>query len=90
MLEVHFKYVHNHFKRLIDRNTEWGGHFTRDLEQVDVGEMFVEKHYGVRAQHAANLFWIASTDYIVFEGFESPEEAQEVLEFIRNTEVLFL
>lgn len=74
----------------MDRNSDWNNHYCDDLEHVKASDMTVGCYEFPRKVHKRNLYWISVEQYVIFEGFETPEEAERVLSFIRDTEILFV
>lgn len=84
MREEHFNAAKTVFKKMAAKQmNKWDD----SLLTVNVQDLFVDV---VREAETPHRFWICDQQYFVFTGFTSRENANECLEWLKNTEVLFL
>lgn len=90
MLVDHFLYVYERFKQTLDNLSGWGDFYTEELEFVDVRALQIERYtLRYKPQHHKICFRIAVDDYVVFDGFDTWEQAREILIFMQDSEILF-
>lgn len=81
MKKEHFEYVATQLERSVP---EWKK-YTDDLSNITMYDLYVEC-YGP----GKDKWWICDATKFVFASFETKEEADRILQLIKDTAVLFI